>query len=214
MKYKVIDNLVPESLANQIETVTCWRDDFSWGYRDQTSGVDDNYDHTNSCIQETYQFQHDVYAHDRGVTSPQFELLSSPMHFLEHHMQSKIEQPQRIKVNMLMKDVEQKGKYHPPHIDLRNNTKAYSMVYYVNDSDGDTKIFDKVFHENPIFLDKLNYGGYKNFELIHSNPPKKGSAIVFASNRFHASSNPVINNRRVIINYVFFASEDFLTKNT
>jgi hypothetical protein len=42
--------------------------------------------------------------------------------------------------------------------------------------------------------------------------PKKGRAVIFNSNRFHASSSPVIEPRRVIINYCFFADPNFLSK--
>ena len=42
--------------------------------------------------------------------------------------------------------------------------------------------------------------------------PKKGRAVLFHSNRFHASSNPVVAQRRVIINHVFTTDDNFLTK--
>jgi hypothetical protein len=42
--------------------------------------------------------------------------------------------------------------------------------------------------------------------------PKKGRAVIFPSNRYHASSSPVEASRRVIINFVFLAPETFLTK--
>lgn len=205
MEYKIIDPLVPESLANQIEACTMWRDEMTWGYRDQTAGVDGDWDPNDPKIRETFQFQHDVFAIDRGQLSPFLELLQTPLHFAEFHTGVKIAQPQRIKVNMLVKDKEATGFYHPPHVDI-GNTDAYSMVYYVHDCDGDTVLFDKTFDAN----NKLPQN--RNMKEIVRSTPKKGSAIIFKSTRFHASSNPVVNDRRIIINYVFFAPSDFLTK--
>jgi len=205
MEFKIIDRLVPQSLANQIEACLMYRDDIGWGYRKETSGVEGKWDPNNARIKETFQFQHDVYAHDRGQLSPHMELLTTPLHFAEYHMDSKIEAPQRIKANMLIRDKEQKGFYHPPHVDL-GNENAYSMVYYVHDCDGDTVLFDKTFDA------KSKLPQDRGLTEIGRSTPKKGSAVIFKSTRFHASSNPVINERRVIINYVFFAEPDFLTK--
>ena len=77
------------------------------------------------------------------------------------------------------------------------------MVYYLHDCDGDTILFDK----------KLSkFGGHTDLIELARVTPKQGRAVIFNSNRFHASSSPVNNQRRVIINYVFFADKTFLTK--
>ena len=61
------------------------------------------------------------------------------------------------------------GVSHEPHIDT--SYKHIVMLYYVNDSDGDT-----YFYEKGIVKDKVS--------------PKKNTAVVFDGNTYHASSNP------------------------
>lgn len=208
MDYLKIDELVPASVSNQIEAALLYSDDVKWGWRDVTSGVEEAFDTNDKNIKETFQMQHDVFAYDRGIVNGElFQLLLTPMYFLEHYLKRTIKAPQRIKANMLIRDPDQKGFYHPPHIDLANDKEAFSMVYYVNDSDGDTVLFDKSF--NPLLSSKTQHEGLKP---LYNSTPKKGGCVVFRSNRYHASSNPVVADRRVIVNYVFLAENNFLTK--
>ena len=66
---------------------------------------------------------------------------------------------------------------------LRKHTYM-SLLYYVNDSDGDTKFFNK---------DKIFY----------SSKPKKGTALLFNSEIEHAGSNPINTTHRMVINFIF-----------
>lgn len=66
---------------------------------------------------------------------------------------------------------------------LRKHTYM-SLLYYVNDSDGETKFFNK---------DKIFY----------SSTPKKGTALLFNSEIEHAGSNPINTTHRMVINFVF-----------
>ena len=59
-----------------------------------------------------------------------------------------------------------------------------SLLYYVNDSDGETKFFNKD-------------------EVIYSSNPKKGTALLFNSNIEHAGSNPINSTHRMVVNFVF-----------
>ena len=96
---------------------------------------------------------------------------------------------------MLININSSENQYNPPHVDTPD-TNSYSMVYYVNESDGDTRIFNKLSHQ-----------GYNDLELIYSNSPKKGTALLFKSNRYHSSSNPINYDKRNIINFVFKAEK-------
>jgi|13_taG_2_1085334.scaffolds.fasta_scaffold58297_2 hypothetical protein len=67
-------------------------------------------------------------------------------------------------------------------VNVENN--YMSLLYYVNDSDGDTRFFQ----------DK---------KIIYQHTPKKGTALLFNSNLEHAGSNPIISNHRMVINFIF-----------
>lgn len=113
-------------------------------------------------------------------------------------------QIERIKVNSIFKDHEYRESwYHFPHVDFTDNwdleNKEYtSLIYYVNDSDGDTFIFDKI-----------EYGNNDRFKLNVEKriSPKQGKISSFPSNQYHASSNPITSYRRLAVNIVFSTSK-------
>lgn len=74
-----------------------------------------------------------------------------------------------------------------PHIDM--NEDHIAMIYYVNDSDGDTFIFNDDMH----IIDRVS--------------PKKGRVLVMNGKRRHAAGHPVKNQNRVVMNFNFLESE-------
>ncbi len=103
----------------------------------------------------------------------------------------------RIKFNLLLQQKDApEFHYNIPHKDAKDS--AYSMVYYCNDSDGDTFLFNE-FYQHGRLPTKLT--------IAERVTPKKNRAVIFESHRYHASSNPRINKDRMIINFVFHASK-------
>ena len=96
----------------------------------------------------------------------------------------------KVKANLLFPHHGPKD-YHIPHCDL-DISGWKSCVYYVNNSDGDTILFDKFSHEDS-----------NDLKIIHRESPEKGRAVVFDSNRFHASNNPKVNSERMVFNIVY-----------
>jgi len=210
MTHVVLDDFMPPSLVDHIEQVMMFNDNLAWGFRDSTAGVDD-IETDNKDIKETFQFQSNLYDHDSGPTSQFFEEIRPIMMFAEYALGFTIQNISRIKANTLLQVEGTKGKYHPPHTDLMNDN-GYAMVYYVHDADGETILFDKRFNQAMKHDPKyLNHSAY-DLEEIARIKPKKGRAVLFHSNRFHASSNPQVAQRRVIINHVFTTDNNFLTK--
>lgn len=98
----------------------------------------------------------------------------------------------RIKANILLKQQFPKDHYNSPHQD-QPESNYISMVYYVNESDGDTILFNEFTQDNKFTV-------YKRIQ------PKKNRLVVFESSRFHASSNPSINQDRFVLNFVLEGS--------
>jgi hypothetical protein len=87
----------------------------------------------------------------------------------------------RAKSNLMIKSHQTTP--NPPHIDLVD-IKHKVFLYYVNDSDGDTIIYED-----------------KNAEKIVSTiSPKLGRILFFDGQHYHSSSPPKINNKRIVIN--------------
>jgi len=91
----------------------------------------------------------------------------------------------RIKANLLM-PWPNAPRFHPPHNDT-DRPNAVSCIFYLHDSDGDTYFF-----------------GDDNRTVT----PKANRAVLFDAYHKHCSSNPINNDRRMIINSVVVVEEE------
>jgi hypothetical protein len=107
----------------------------------------------------------------------------------------------RIKINKTIPHIiDIKQEHRLLHIDTV--VQHVTIIYYINDADGDTSIFDdknnkhlsnlKEFKNNDNFLD-LN-----NFELTNSITPKKGRVVIFDGNLWHYGKYPTKGERNVV----------------
>ena len=75
--------------------------------------------------------------------------------------------------------------HNTPHIDFfYSNKPSFTVIYYVNDSDGDSVFFNK------------------DLTIKQRISPQKGNIAIFNSNLPHSSSHP-IKDHRYIISYSF-----------
>lgn len=91
---------------------------------------------------------------------------------------------ERILINMQLQHA--KWTLNNIHPDLREEDVpgAITILYYVNDSDGDTYFFN-------------------NEECIKRIKPVKGTAAIYPANTYHAGSTPVESKNRTVLNMVF-----------
>lgn len=85
-------------------------------------------------------------------------------------------QPQNLKFN--------KHNHNSPHVDLKNEEHKV-LLFYVNDSDGDTFFFDK------------------SNKIIKKVSPVQNRAVIFDGNILHAGSHPKISDYRIVVNIDF-----------
>ena len=118
------------------------------------------------------------------------------LYTIQDAFQLRIKEIYRLKFNILLQRPDApEGSFNHPHRDVQ--VDAYSCIYYLNDSDGDTVFF------NESYIDKQ-----PDRLTIHStNTPKANTAILFNSRQLHASSSPRITKARYAINMVFAAEE-------
>ena len=98
-----------------------------------------------------------------------------------------IEEFLRIKVNMTMPFLNAPT-FNPPHTDT-DGEGYMSLVYYLNDSDGDTFFFDDAECFNSVDDRRVT--------------PKRNRGVMFDAYHRHSSSSPKETRRRLIINSVF-----------
>lgn len=170
---KIIENFLPPSLLKNVKSEILG-DNFSWYFNDSIA-----YDDTSK---NNFQFTHTFYK-DQKQQSNWYALVHSFLYVVELKFQKNLKGIVRIKANLNPQN---------PLIDPLNNIHQdmpdgnfMTLLYYVNDSDGDTLMFDQ---------DKKT--------IINRITPEENKAIWFESKNWHCSSPPVKNKRRVVINFI------------
>ena len=79
-----------------------------------------------------------------------------------------------------------KHSYNVPHTDMVDDHIV--AIYYVNDSDGDTFIFDN------------------NNKILKRITPKKGRFLLFDGSLKHAGSHPYYSKYRVVVNFDVYSN--------
>jgi len=164
---KVIDKLLPESFQNRLEEMLT--DGYFPYYYDAETKVQSN-------EFDVGQFIHNFFINN--AKSSWWLEIQPIFYFLEYNYNIVFKNVLRAKANFLLPYHRQEP--HPLHIDI-NDDRYYSLIYYVNDSDGDT-----------VF--------YKDFSKKVT--PTQGRAVFFRSNIPHASSSPLFSKNRIVINLV------------
>jgi hypothetical protein len=191
-----VNNCLPKKLENDIENIV---GEIPYYYGPNTSYAvnDPFFDHYNKLskhanVVENGQFTHSVL--DEGtIVSNLHGLLYPVLYSFAEKENIEVNAITRIKINLLLKDKTfTKENYNFPHSDRGSGEKIF--IYYINDSDGDTIIFNE-------------YDDYVNlpdkFTIADRITPKKGTGVFLESSRFHASSNPSLMQHRYVINFNF-----------
>lgn len=80
---------------------------------------------------------------------------------------------------------------HQPHIDL--DIPHYASVYYVNDSDGDTILYNESYRGNEV-------EEMKSLTIKEKISPKANRLLVFNGKYYHTGHSPSKHKNRIIIN--------------
>jgi hypothetical protein len=185
-----IEKFIPSSYADILEDIICKNPDFTWVYTPSTNNQKETAIMSKDAKSyESEQLVHALYG-EGARRSQFFDVVFPFFYFLEEKTGIKLGVIERIKSNMLLKSSAADDMYNTPHIDVPDPGYK-SLLYYVKDSDGDTFVFNETFRDKkPLTLNKRV-------------TPRKGKAIVIDSNVWHASSNPRVNQNRIVINFVF-----------
>ena len=173
MKPTVIDNAISSGYQDHVESI--FDSNFSWYFTPRISddvSADQNTGFSHLVFEDTTS-----YSNHYGALLPIFfEALNKYKRGL------KPEKLIRIRAGMFIQD--QTKHPHLPHVDfLYEHT---TMLYYVNDSDGPTKLYNA---DKTIIVKEIH--------------PKKGRVLFFDGLTYHASSSPKNHPSRIVLNYNF-----------
>jgi len=196
---EVFDNIVPPSYANFLEEAllgsAC-----DWRFTNSTSGVVDL--SPSHLIYEQFQFVSKPIDTPQNIFDNRFVqfflfpltlfALKNKIHFNSQRdlLKCKINLQTRAPSN-------NKGKFNYPHTDYHPvPNKLLTILYYLNESDGDTYFFKERFDGKEMSKDQID-----NLTIIKKVSPKKGRLVVFNGNIMHAGSHPIDYPTRIVINY-------------
>lgn len=197
----ILDDFLPPKYVDQIETIFLGQD-INWKLlKDVTHNIDMA---RISAVEKAIPACGVTFYDDRfgGALDPIIFFSTLPM--IHSGMQkigySADYRPFRMRSFLqfpLAKD--DQDEYNNPHVD--DCRPHIAFLYYVNDSDGDTVLFNQTFDDIP-------YDQYPTSEFVKELPtklsiykrvsPKRGRALIFNGNKYHASSTPSKNVRCII----------------
>ena len=173
----IIDNFLPPSLHAIIKQELL-NDFFPWYFNCSIAYKND--------IPHSFQFTHNFYSDD-AVNSDWYKTVQPILFIIEEKLNVKLKRVLRIKANLNTQNplLNPKDNIHQDLPEECGDAKFMTLLYYVNDSDGDTLIFDD---DKETITNKIT--------------PQDNKAVWFDSKIWHASSPPVENKRRVVINLI------------
>ena len=184
---KIIYNFLPKKFQDEIGLMMT-ANSFPWYYRPRESSGRPKLN--DPMYHYTHDFVHTFYDDEQGPMSNYYTFLQPIKYFAEEKGYPN-NGFHRLKANLNLQDPDFKeGQCFEPHVDMPSPHTV--CIYYVNDSDGHTYIFDKMFDQsNP---DQTKFGEYKTVK------PIKGRAVFFNGLYYHAGSSPIKDQSRIIIN--------------
>jgi len=192
----ILDDLIEEELQNQIEDAMF---DCSWSF-----AMDNTYDYNSKSMGIKYRkflspFEYDISPSiiTNLLKNKQiFELFFSVIEKTCNHIDFNLEKISRCIAGIQGTQVIRKQN-KICNIHINQKTPHLVLLYYVNDADGETILFDKT--TNDIKDDDIMYIDEKyEFNIVDKIMPKRGRILLFNGNTYHSASSPTTGVRCII----------------
>jgi hypothetical protein len=184
----IIDDVIPSGYQDALEA-DITRRSFPWMYIEDVTF--ENFGSNSGLVHAAYDF---------GKPPSEFHPFIKPLIYsIEEKSGIKVNELLRIRIGFLQPKLNNTI-HNAPHVDF--NQPHYTACYYVSDSDGDTVLFDKTITNLGIDLTEENLYNFTTdtqFTEVARCAPKKGRVFVFPGEQFHASTNPINHQRRLVV---------------
>lgn len=207
----VWDNFISTDFQNSILETLDHKNSFPWYYLPKIGHTQfDDLHYKDIKITDNVGFYHSV-VDDGKIISKYYDYFRSMLFILAGELNISIDEILRIRLRLTTKiEGHTANNYAAPHVDFADfKSQYYTLIYYVDDSDGDTIFFDRVFDP-----DQDIYDPEVDMKLrpVFKSTPEKGKAIFFNGHRFHAGNYPINFDSRIVINFDFTIKENNTTK--
>ena len=190
-----MDDVIPTTYQNQIQA-ECQSDRMAWFFSEESG-------RRVSALDTQYSgFSHVAYHIDGGAstTAPQMTALLLPLLFVFcDRAQIPFTTLLRIRIGLFPKTLIDVP-HHNPHVDFYQ--PHLTAIYYVNDSDGDTFIFNETY-DDVTREQSISYTKEGRFTVAARVSPKKARMCCFNGMHYHASMHPMLYSSRIAVAFTF-----------
>jgi hypothetical protein len=180
---KLYNNIFSDAEKDQIEAG--FANNFPWYL-----STADNHASVTKDVAEQYKDQHTLetpmmtnFLFIDKPNSPYYEHGAMILEAFCNRANIPIKKLIRIKANLQLQQQRRDDQYTTPHVD--GYFPHMVMIYYVNDSDGCTLLFDQ------------------DRNITERIVPVRGNCLLFSGNILHSSQTPVKTSKRIVVNYNF-----------
>jgi len=193
MEYEIRDDLISKSYQDFIEKA--FTEDFPWYYQNQDLEEWEEEWKSSNFVHMIYLNPRSPYTMD--IDSPTELIWQPPLQKTQRYkdmvypillqaLDKPVKELYRIRAVMNIRgQIGDKG--YPPHVDLLY--PHLTMLYYVNDADGPTRLYDGKDQKSP-------------GNVVAEVEPKKGRVLFMSGDTFHAGSGTT-SYRRILLNFNF-----------
>ena len=199
---KTFENVLKPSYAILLQNQILNTNEVNWNWVENTA-----YNHVSQQEEWNFSWVHHVY-NDNQILSNLYSYLMPLILDLADSADLLVEDIGRIRIGGITQTPE--NIIHTPHIDL--SCPHYTACFYINDSDGDTIIYNEVYPFGYTNIPHDEYAYSLNFTELHRHQPKFNSAVLFDGAHYHSSTSPSKNARRVVITMNFTARQKDLNQ--
>jgi hypothetical protein len=185
-----LDSAIPRPYQNLVESELS-SPQMLWTYQEESAS-------TASAFARSYGgFSHMAYLADdhEPSASPLSSLLLPILFVFCEKAKLDFNALLRIRIGLFTRTPGETA-HHNPHVDF--SQPHQTAVYYVNDSDGDTVVFEESLSDV-----RVEDASRHRFTMAGAVSPKKGRMMCFDGRHYHASSYPTRAAKRIAITFNF-----------
>ena len=200
----ILDDLIEKELQNQIEDAIF---DCNWTFM-----MDNTYDYNSLLVRMKYRKFLNPFEYNISpsiITNLQtnkkiFKLFNPIIQKTCNHINFNLEQISRCIAGIQGVQVIRKQN-KVCNIHINQETPHLVLLYYVNDADGETILFDKTINDidDDMYLDEKH-----EFNVVNKIMPKQGKILLFDGRTYHSASSPTTGIRCIITLDLFGEFQD------
>ena len=198
--FQIFDNFLDQQNFDELSNAVLG-ENFPWFFKNYASADPRlNIPNNSNLAIETWALDHSVYEREQGIESFTFDLFDEFFKKVENSFGFGFDRLIRARLSAKFPKLEfTSDNYNLPHVDYMFPHET--LIFYLNDTDGDTRIFDQ-WGVYPVKND-FRENWPSEFTTQARVSPKANRLLWINGLQYHTASNPIHGDKRVILNINF-----------